>query len=1143
MSDMPDFDGDGPEDRLTQEAEDLMRQRRFHDAVTRYQALRRQLPTDDLWASLGHVSALECAGKIDEAEKILEEATLRYRGSAPLHRFRHMFFVRREDLRGAAMSQRALQSEVVNEGPDDQLADLYFNQGRYHEALAELDRLLKDGNIDDNDMRASIIARLGACLRQGGNHEAARERLLQALALDPQNHWTLSELAEAERGLGNVDGARSRYLEALGVNGNDHWTRGHLAQLEFEEGNIDKAAALYEEILASDPKASWAKIELAQVLTDKDPTRAIELAKAALDNDPSNPWANAQLGNLARKQGRLEEARSFYQQALSGSPNATSILHELADICRHIGRLEEAYAHLEHARSMDPYNANTFGYFADLLRHEGKTAEAQANLEKAVEIDPEYAWAWRELAELRALAGRHADAEEAYKRACQLEPDEPINDGLRAFLLRCQDRREAAIPYLERAVERQSDYLWAWREQVEYHLLSGRQADAERVALRGLAALPNAAPLLGLLAEAQRRLGKRAEAMAHVSKALELTPELPHLWAIKAELAIESEEVATARAAAIEALRLDQAPEYKSLMVQVLLSSSGEGAMPAEDRERAETLSSELLRQDKPILTAFEIAAALAERRGDVAEAKRLCDAGLQGPFPRDPRLSLRRARLGVASGEKDATRRLDELFLSREEQERRSPMLWKDFAHVYAQAQEGVFARRAAYLHLAAVPPTPRDRARAWLTLAEVEFALSQAREATEALRLALLEDPDCVPAHILGAVLADQRDDLPAAIRHLVHLDQRLLTASGGEAEPGLLRQLALLHERDHDQLSAQRVWTRVLAHPRLTPAMLADACAYQVRQGRRGEFEAKIAQAIQEAPAGAGEVQRLLRDLATSAAHAGGSQAAAKELIAHEDRLGTANRVLLAEFALENGDFSLAQRQLERARADEPRNRHVRLLHARSLLGAHELREAESEARGLWEEQRSDEQAAVLVAKCLTLRERYQEAATVLADPALPEKPDMERGLMRAILAFELESVHHGLALLGRVQVPAPQSPLVRVLAAAFPGSWATPNPAEPLRRDDLFHVPPYPRLTSRLALELSQQGRDDLAGILLVAVARVLETRGDAAQGRRLRAQAALALARSGRRWEALQEAWRARRMGLLLACLLATRTGR
>jgi len=1114
-----------------------MRQRRFHDAASRYQALRKQSPTD-LWANLGYVSALECAGKIDEAEKVLEEATLRHRGSAPLHRFRHMFFVRREDLRGAASSQRALQSEVINEGPDDQLADLYFNQGRYHEALAELERLLKDGHIEDSDMRASVIARLGACLRQGGNHEAARERLLQALALDPQNHWTLSELAEAERGMGNIDGARTRYVEALGVNGDDHWTRGHLAQLEFEEGNIDKAKSLYEEILAADPKASWAKVELAQVLTDKDPARAIELSQSALESDPSNPWANAQLGNLARKQGRLEEARSYYQQALTGSPNATWIMHELADICRHLGRLEEAYARLEHARSMDPYNATTFGYFADLLRHEGRWAEAQANLEKAVEIDGEYAWAWRELAELRALDGRHAEAEEAYKKACQLEPDEPINDGLKAFLLRCQDRREAAIPYLERAVERQSDYLWAWREQVEYHILAGRSAEAERVATRGLAAMPDSAPLLGMLAEAQRRQGRRVEAMISVDKALAQVEDLPQLWAIKAELSAEAEDFSTARAAAEKALAFDHGPEYAALFTQVLIAAAGDKPLPPGDRDRATTLVSDLLKSEKPIQAAFELASNLAERKGDLNEAKELCDRALRGPYGKDARILLRRARLGVASGEKDATARLEPLFSMEVTTERRGPTPWRDISQVFAQAQEAVSARRAAYLNLAAVHAGPKELARAWLTLAEVELTLGHARDAGAALERALTLDADCVPGHILGAVLADQRDDLPEAIRHLVHLDERFKGSNGSEVEPGLLRQLALLHERNRNLELAEQVWARVMADPRRTAQLVADFAAFRVRRGSRDSVAIEITQAFEQAPPLSGEVQRLLRDLAHAAVRSSGTAAGIKELLTREERLSTANRVLLAEFALANADFPLARRQLERARADEPNNRSVRLLHARALLGAHELREAEAEARQLWEESRSDEPAAVLVAECLALRERFSEAATVLADPALPATPSTERGLLSAIIAFEHVSVHHGLALLGRIVPPATQGPLVRVLAAAFPGAWASPKADEPVRREDLFHLPPFPNLAHRLAAALSGHGHNDFAAVLLVAVARVLETRGDTARARDLRAQAAFALARSGSRGAALSEAWRSRRIGVVLGVFFA-----
>src|SRR3954468_1693920 len=116
---MAEFEsGDNPEDRLAADAEEVLRDERFGDAASRYSDLRRYSPTD-LWASLAHASALECAGKVDDAEQILEETAHRFRRSAALHRFRHLFFVRREDIGRAQVSQAALESEVVEEGPED----------------------------------------------------------------------------------------------------------------------------------------------------------------------------------------------------------------------------------------------------------------------------------------------------------------------------------------------------------------------------------------------------------------------------------------------------------------------------------------------------------------------------------------------------------------------------------------------------------------------------------------------------------------------------------------------------------------------------------------------------------------------------------------------------------------------------------------------------------------------------------------------------------------------------------------------------------------------------------------------------------------------------------------------------------------
>jgi tetratricopeptide (TPR) repeat protein len=1135
---MPPFDPDQPEDRLLHEAEELMRQRRFQDAVSRYQDLRRQSPTD-LWANLGYVSALECAGNVAEAEQALEEAMAGHRRSAPLHRFRHLFFVRREDLRRAALSQEALSFDIPDEGPEDQLADLYFNQGRYHEARGELERLLRDGVLDRedrSDMKASVVARIGACLRQSGEFEAGRERLVEALALEPGNHWTLSELAECERALGNIAQARRRYREALEANGDDHWTRGHLAQLECEDGNLEEATKLYEQILAVEPKAAWAKVELAQVVAEADQERAHQLLNSALEDDPNYPWAHAQLGNLARRAGRLDEARAHYQRAAAAAPSATWVLHEQADICRQLGRFEEAYTHLEHARGLNPYDAVTYGYFADLLRHEGKHREALANLEKAVEIDPAYTWAWREQAELKGLAGRHDDAEAAYKKACELEPGEAINDGLKAFLLRCQGRRDAAIPYLERAVETQKDYLWAWRERIDHAFVAGRLDQAESVARQALVALPDTPPLMALLAEALRKQGRRKEAAEIATKALGIAPEAPQLWAIRAEIAAEDGDLVEALKAARRAAELDRGADYQALHAHLLMANGQEA--------QADPIITALLAAPQPVLAAYELAAALAERRGQRDQAIRWCTQALAGAYADEPRLLVRRARLQLVGMDVSANAAeaaaivapLPALF------ERGGSVPWRELAQVFATVRQPVLARRAAHQHLQL--SGPGDQGRAWLSLAELELSLGHTRDAQQALDQALKHDAQALPALILGAVLAEQRGELAQAIGHLERLDRVIADtdpgAEAGTSEAVLHRQLAVLYERAERHGDAEAMWVRIIAdHPEHLVHQ-AERCGFLLRRGRSDEAKAAakdLVPKLLEKHSEATETQRLLKDLAIQAASADGARAGIAVLLAADGQLVTTNRLLLIQLAMLADDRELAARQLDLVEQTEPTNRHARLQRIRLLAQGREYERALELSQVLWRDAPDDQEVATLHAECLAVRGRTGEALDLLDRALASSQPSIDAGLVAALLALEVHGEAACLARLGRLSVPTTRPPVARVLIAAWPQAWGTPDPAQPATRSDLQGLPPFPRLAGRLAAALGRAGRHDLAASLLHVVASAAARQGNWTERRRLSAAAVAHLIRAGQRGQAWRAAWAGRSIMALLRCLL------
>ncbi len=1087
---MSDERDDNPDDKLMAEAEELMRQRRFRDAARRYQDLHRRQPTD-LWTSLGFASALECAGEVETAERVLEDATTHHGLSASLHRFRHLFFVRREDLKRAGASQRALRRETLDGGESDQLADLYFNQGRYHEAQAELERRLAE--IDnDNPERAGLLARSGACLRQSGDAESSRDRLLMALALDPDAAWTLAELAEAERAIGLVDQARTHYQHALQLAPGDHWTRGHLAQLESEQGNRAAAVVLYEEILRGLPDAAWAKVELSQVLGDSDPERAAELCRSAIADDPDYPWAHAQLGQLARKAGRFDEALVAYQRGHQAAPEANWILHEATEVARQMGKDDIAERLLERARTVDPYDATTHGYLADLRRHQNRLREAASHLEQAVSIDPDYTWAWRELAEVRSLGGEHEAADEACRRARELAPDESVSDGLVAFLLKHRGFRERGLPWLERAVERQGDYLWAWRELIELHLAANRPADAERCVRVALGKLPDSAPLLGLLAESLRRLGRLGEADETVGKALAVAGEVPQLWALRAEIALMREAATDAVAAAAKAARLDRAPEYATLHAQTLLAAG-------DERLAASELARALSAHQVPA-SAHELAAAIAERRGDRAEAIVQLDRALE--HGDDLRLRIRRVRLAVQGGDHAAA----DALLPLVEQDAAPPSA--ELAMTLAIAGRAAPARRAAMRHAASVAP-----AAACQHLAEVEMHLGAMETASAHIAAAVEAAPADAAIRTLAAVITEQVGDHTAAA---VHLEAALAARPGDHV---LLRQIALLHERTGEPTQAEAAWRRLADGTQAGEGRHLELCAALWRLGRLEEA-ARLSEPHLAGPAST-DLARLWRDRGVAIARRDGPSVGLAVLAARGELLGAHGRVFAIQLALAAGEVRQARAHLDALTpGNEIEGRARDVLAARTLLAEGRAEEALAQARAAAGRAPGDEDPLIAAADALLALGRTAAALDQLdGEPA--EWP-AERAAVAACIAL---AVHGPAAAAARLlRSPRPGAhPLGRLMAAALPD--VVPEAAGAAGTGDVAALPAV--LVGPLAAALAAAGRHDLAEHLHRAAAEGARRRGlFAAEVQACRAARRHLRQRSGT-LAALRDAWVAR----------------
>jgi tetratricopeptide (TPR) repeat protein len=122
---------------------------------------------------------------------------------------------------------------------------------------------------------------------------------------------------------------------------------------------------------------------------------ALTFLDQALSLDPENAFALGTKGQLCVAQGRLDEAEELLLRALEGSPE-TWVYVELGELYRRQGRFEEALERLEFALGLDPDDAYARATRGQVQRASGRYDEAIDDLLAAITAVP-FPWAIEEL--------------------------------------------------------------------------------------------------------------------------------------------------------------------------------------------------------------------------------------------------------------------------------------------------------------------------------------------------------------------------------------------------------------------------------------------------------------------------------------------------------------------------------------------------------------------------------------------------------------------------------------------------------------------------------------------------------------------------------------------------------------------------
>jgi tetratricopeptide (TPR) repeat protein len=249
------------------------------------------------------------------------------------------------------------------------------------------------------------------------------------------------------------------------------------------------------------------------------------LWQTTLRRNPNCWLALNNLGNIFYRQGRTDEAISYYQKALELKPDYAKAHDNLGNALQQKGKVDEAIAHYQKALQIKPDYAEAHMNLGSAFLQLGRVDEAIAQYQMALEFKPDYAEPWNGLGSIFFLQGRMDEAISHYQRALQLNPGFAQARYNLGVALGQNGRAEEAIACCQKALELKPDYAEA-RNELGLLLLQQGNADEAIVHFRkALQIRPDYAEAHNNLGNVLLQKGSADEAIVHFQRALQIRPD------------------------------------------------------------------------------------------------------------------------------------------------------------------------------------------------------------------------------------------------------------------------------------------------------------------------------------------------------------------------------------------------------------------------------------------------------------------------------------------------------------------------------------------------------------------------------------------------------------------------------------------
>lgn len=224
------------------------------------------------------------------------------------------------------------------------LARAYLKQDRLPEMLEAFEKAI---NLEPT--KETHYLDLGQALLDKRNYKTAMEVANETLKRFPASSRAYSLKGGIELGMDVLTDAAKSYTKAIELDSNDSQALLGLALTQWNASRDAEAEKSFEAGVRKFPRDAFFELKYALFLLnspeENDPGRQAQikaLLKKSEELDDSIAETHFQLGNLAMKENRYDEALKELQIAATQDPELSKVHYTVARVYRRIGREEDA---------------------------------------------------------------------------------------------------------------------------------------------------------------------------------------------------------------------------------------------------------------------------------------------------------------------------------------------------------------------------------------------------------------------------------------------------------------------------------------------------------------------------------------------------------------------------------------------------------------------------------------------------------------------------------------------------------------------------------------------------------------------------------------------------------------------------------